>query len=123
MNGAVAGEWQASFHYAVKATAVGKSVDAALLSFDFYRQYETEALLRGGEERQARAEVQRLGERVGPNRRFRIAYLRSLAVLASWDGQSEQAIGYLREAARLAADLGLPGEHRQIQSPLGASLQ
>jgi DNA-binding SARP family transcriptional activator/tetratricopeptide (TPR) repeat protein len=120
MNCAVAGEWQAAFHYALQAIAVRKSVDASLLSFDFYRQYETEALLRGGEERQARAEVQRLGERVGANRRFRIPYLRSLAVLATWDGQSEQAIDHLREAAGLAADLGLPGEHWQIQAALGA---
>src|SRR5258707_15462058 len=77
-------------------------------------------MLPGGEARRARAEVVPLGQRVGPNRRFRIAYLRSLAVLASWDGQSEQAIGHLREAAGLAADLGLPGEHWQIQAALGA---
>jgi len=76
-------------------------------------------LLRGGDERQARAEVQRLGERLGSNRRFRIPYLRSLAVLAAWDGHSEQAISYLHEAARLAADIGLPGERWQIQAMLG----
>ncbi len=40
-------------------------------------------------------------------------------MLAAWEGQSEQAIGYLREAARLAADLGLPGERWQIQAALG----
>jgi tetratricopeptide (TPR) repeat protein len=119
MNCAVAGEWQAAYHYAVQAIAVRKSVDAALIAFDFYRHYETEALLRAGEERQARAEVQRLGECVGTNRRFRIPYLRSLAVLAAWEGQSEQAIGHLREAAQLAADLGLPGERWQIQAALG----
>ena len=82
---------------------------------DFSPQYETEALLRGGDERQARAEVQRLGERLGSNRRFRIPYLRSLAVLAAWDGHSEQAISYLHEAARLAADIGLPGERWQTR--------
>src|SRR2546423_3197371 len=119
MNCAVAGEWQAAYHYAVQAIALRKSVDAALLSFDFYRQYETEALLRAGDERQAREEVQRLGERVGANRRFRLPYLRSLAVLAAWDGQSEQAIGHLREAAGLATDLGLPAEQWQIQAALG----
>jgi hypothetical protein len=41
-----------------------------------------------------------------------------LAVLAAWDGHSEQAIGHLREAAGLAADLGLPGEQWQIQAAL-----
>src|SRR5258708_36111791 len=86
---------------------------------DFSRPYETEALLRGGDERQVRAEVQRLGECVGPYRRFRIVYLRSLATLAAWEGQHEQAIGYLREAAQTAADLGLPGERWQIQASLG----
>ncbi len=83
------------------------------------RPYETEALLRAGDERQARAGVQRLGEHLGNYRRFRISYLRSLAVLAAWDGHSEQAIGHLTEAAALAADLGLPGERWQIQAMLG----
>jgi tetratricopeptide (TPR) repeat protein len=120
MNCAVAGKWQAAYHYAVQAIAVRKGVDAALLSFDLYCHYETEALLREGDERQARAEVQRLGERVGTNRRFRLPYLRSRAVLAAWEGHSEQAIDQLREAAQLAADLGLPEEQWQIQAALGS---
>ena len=37
----------------------------------------------------------------------------------AWEGHSEQAIGHLREAAELAADLGLPGEQWQIQAALG----
>src|SRR3989442_566394 len=73
----------------------------------------------GGDEHQAKEEVQRLGERLGPYRRFRLPYLQSLAVLAAWDGESEQAISHLREAAGLAADLGLPGERWQIQAALG----
>jgi len=40
-------------------------------------------------------------------------------LLSAWDGESEQAIGHLREAAGLAADLGLPGERWQIQAALG----
>ncbi|HEX6551892.1 MAG TPA: tetratricopeptide repeat protein, partial [Ktedonobacteraceae bacterium] len=122
-NCAVAGEWQAASHYALQAIAVRNSVDAVLLSFDFSRQYETEALLRGGDERQARAEVQQLGERAGTNRRFRLTYLRSLAVLSTWDGHSEQAIGHLREAAQIAADLGLPAEQWQIQATLATVYQ
>ena len=120
MHCALAGEWEAAYRYALQAIALRKSSGAALIVWDFSQQYETEALLRGGDERQARAEVQRLGERVGPNRRFRIPYLRSLAVLATWDGHSERAIGHLREAAGLAADIGLPGEHWQIQATLGS---
>jgi len=118
MNHAVAGEWQAAYHYALQAIAVRKSYDAVLIGLDFSRAYETEALLRGGEERQARAEVQRLGEHVGTNQRFRLPYLQSLAALSAWEGHNEQAIGHLREAARLAADLGL-AEQWQIQAALG----
>jgi hypothetical protein len=57
---------------------------------------------------------------VGPHRRFRIVYLRSLATLAAWEGQREQAINHLHEAAGLAADLGLPAERWQIQAALGS---
>jgi len=103
----------------LEAIAARRSSDGAVIPQDFSRQYETEALLRGGDERQARAEVQRLGERVGANRRYRIPYLRSEALLSAWNGHSEQAIGHLREAAGLAADLGLPGERWQIQAALG----
>ena len=73
-----------------------------------------------GDERQVREAMQRLGERVGANRRYRIPYLRSRALLATWEGHREQAIGHLREAAGLAADIGLPGEQWQIQAVLGA---
>ncbi len=119
MNYVLAGEWEQAYRYALKAIAVRKSHDAALIMLDFYPHYETEALLRGGDERQARAEVQRLRERLGPYRRFRIPYLRSRALLAAWDGHTEQAIGHLREAAQVAADIGLPGERWQIQAMLG----
>jgi DNA-binding SARP family transcriptional activator/predicted ATPase len=120
MHYALAGQWEQAYSYAVQAIALRKSIDAELIPLDFYRHYETEALLRGGDERQARAEVQRLGKRLGPYRRFRLPYLRSLALLAAWDGHSEQAIDQLREAAQLAADIGLPGEQWQIQAALGA---
>ncbi len=120
MHHALTGEWEAAYRYAVKAIAIRKNSDATLIPLDFCSHYETEALLRGGDERQATAAVQRLGERVGPNRRFRLSYLQSLATLAAWDGQSEQAIGHLHEAAQLAADLGLPGERWQIQAALAS---
>ena len=120
MNYAVAGQWDQAHTYAVRAMALRESFDKTIILFDFYRQYETEALLRGGDERQAREAVHRLGEGVGPNRRFHIPYLRSVAVLAGWEGHSEQAIGHLREAAGLAAEIGLPAEQWQIQAALGA---
>ncbi len=120
MNAALEGEWEAAYRYAEQAIALRKSQDGALILLDFFPYYETEALLRGGNERQAREEVQRLGEHLGPSPRFRIPYLRSRALLAAWDRDSEQAIGYLREADQLAADLGLPGERWQIQAALGS---
>jgi tetratricopeptide (TPR) repeat protein len=116
---AEADEWEAAYRFASKASTARKHSDVTLIVFDFYRQHETEALLRGGDESQARAEVQRLGEHLGNYRRFRIPYLRSRALLAAWEGQSEQAIGYLREAAQVADDIGLPGEQWQIQAALG----
>jgi len=62
--------------------------------------------------------VQRLGECLGSNRRFRIPYLRSLAILAAWQGHGAQAITHLREAAELAEEIGLPEEQWQIQARL-----
>jgi hypothetical protein len=118
MHSALAGEWAAASQFALKAIALRERASAALVVWDFYRQYETEALLRGGHERKAKAEVQRLGEGLGSNRRFRIPYLLSEALLAEWEEQSEQAISHLREAAGIAADLGLPGEEWQIQARL-----
>jgi tetratricopeptide (TPR) repeat protein len=119
MHYVLGGEWEAAYRYAVKAITARKRSDVALLVLDFYRHYETEALLRAGDESQARTEVQRLGERLGNYRRFRLPYLRSKARLSAWEGHSEQAIGHLREAAALAADLGLPAERWQIQAGLG----
>ncbi len=120
MNYAVAGQWDQAHTYAVQAMALRESLERTRILFDFSPQYETEALLRGGDEQKARAAVHRLGEGLGPSPRFRIPYLQSLAVLAAWEGHREQAIGHLREAAGLAADLGLPGEQWQIQAALGS---
>lgn len=114
-----AGEWEAAYRYALKAITARQKSDGALIVWDYDSHYETEALLHKGNKRQARIEVERLGESIGNYRRFRVPYLRSLAILAHWDGESEQAIGYLREAAALAADLGLPREQWQIQVRLG----
>src|SRR5260370_34235427 len=98
MNAALEGEWEAAYRYAEQAIALRKSQDGAVILLDFFPYYETEALLRGGNERQAREEVQRLGERLGPYPRFRIHYLRSTALLLAWDKGREQAIGHLRGA-------------------------
>src|SRR2546421_537103 len=119
MNDALVGDWELAHRYALKAITLRKSHSATLIPLDFYSHYEMETLLRLGDARQAREEVHRLGERLGPYRRFRIPYLRSLAALAAWEGQREQAISHLREAAGLAAEIGLPAERWQIQAALG----
>ena len=78
MHYAVVGLWDQAYRYALKAITLRTSFDMALFGVDFYSHYETEALVNGGEESQARAAVQRLGERLGSNRRYHISYLRSL---------------------------------------------
>ena len=118
MHFAESGEWVAASRYAMQAIGIRQRSDSALLTPDFFLQYETEALLRAGQDRQARAEVQRLGERLGHYQRYRIPYLRSLAILAEWDGYGTHAITHLRDAAELATEIGLPEEEWQIQARL-----
>ena len=73
----------------------------------------------GGDEISAREEVHRFAERAQSNKRDRIAYLRSLAVLSEFEGDKGRAIDYLQEAHTLAEKIGLPGELWQIQSRIG----
>ena len=120
LHSAVAGEWETACRYALQAIAERKRTDAGLVWLDFSSHYETDALLHSGQERHAREAVQRLGERLGANRRFRISYLRSLALLAEWDRHDIQAIAHLREAAELAAEIDLPEEQWQIQARLAS---
>jgi tetratricopeptide (TPR) repeat protein len=79
-------------------------------------------LLRGGAHEQAAEDVRRFGqglEHMDHNRRYRIAYLRALAVLAHYRGEIDQATRHLQEAAWLAEEIGLPGERWQILAALG----
>ena len=80
---------------------------------------ETEALVRAGDIGRAAHDVQYFGERIGSSQRYRIPYLRMLAVLALYHGEIEQAIEHLQEAGRLSEEMGLPGELWSIQSALG----
>jgi len=84
------------------------------------RWYETEALLRGGEAEAAREDLLRFDKQIGERRRYRIAYLRALAVADGFGAVSEatplpetavaSGLSHLREAAALAEVIGLPGE-------------
>ena len=81
--------------------------------------YETEALLRGGAGDLARAEIERVADIIGDNRRYRLPLLRSQAVLAQWDGHIAQAITHLEAALTLAQEIELPGEAWPILGELG----
>ena len=118
-NRALAGDWKSAYTYALEAAAVRKDIETSLPFIDFLRYFEIEALLRGGEEGRAREEVQRLGEGSRTTWRQRLPYLRALATLAQWDGETREALASLQEAAVLAHEIGLPGELWQIEVALG----
>jgi tetratricopeptide (TPR) repeat protein len=109
---ALAGNWVQATTYAREALAYRK-YDVLPLVIPT-RWPETQALLQSGEIELAREDSQRWGELVGHLPRFRLPHLRSLAVLAQWEGDSKQAIAYLQEASTLAEEIGLPGEQWQI---------
>jgi tetratricopeptide (TPR) repeat protein len=118
-NRALAGDREAAHRYALDSVRIRDAAPARLMWLDFVRHHETEALLRGSDEKLAREEVERLGERVEGNRRFRLIHLRMLAVLATWDGRTREALARLQEASTLAQEIGLPGELWQIWSAIG----
>jgi DNA-binding SARP family transcriptional activator/tetratricopeptide (TPR) repeat protein len=109
-------DWQEAYAHALR-------VHEGKTSFDvldgLYLHYEVEALLRGGDEQIAREDVCRFAERVEVNEQERIAYLRSLAVLSEWEGNTQRATDHLHEARALAEKIGLLGELWQIQSRIG----
>jgi tetratricopeptide (TPR) repeat protein len=55
--------------------------------------------------------------------RSAIHYLRSLAVLAQFQGEIDVAVNHLQEAARFAEGVGLPGELWSICVELGEMYQ
>ena len=118
---ALAGVWDEAHAYAVRVLtdrtyAVARSTQLTLWT-------QTEALLRAGEIDRGTEDVQGYGQRLGHSPRYRIPYLRALAVLAEHRREFDQAIEHLREAAQLAETIGLPGELWQIMSDLGTLYQ
>jgi DNA-binding SARP family transcriptional activator/tetratricopeptide (TPR) repeat protein len=117
VDAALAGDWQTAHRYARQALS-----DRDYQALPLYlapHWPETEALLRGGDLELAREDAQRWGELVGHIPRYRPLYLRSLALLAQWEGDLPQAIAHLEEAQTLAETIGLPGEQWQILAKLG----
>jgi tetratricopeptide (TPR) repeat protein len=113
---ALSENWEDAYAHAKRAHEGRISLDV-LGSLSLH--YEVEALLRGGDERSAREEVRQRAERGEVNVRERVAYLRSLAVLSEFEGDTQRAIKHLHEARTLAQKIGLPGELWQIQSRIG----
>jgi tetratricopeptide (TPR) repeat protein len=111
-------DWQEAYAHALRAQEVRTSFDVDVLE-GFHLHHEVEALLRGGDQRGAREEVNHFADRGEVNERNRISYLRSLAVLSEWEGNTQGAIDHLHEAQKLAEKIGLPGELWQIQSKIG----
>jgi len=109
-------DWEGAYAHIRRAHQVGTSFDV----FDgLYLHYGVEALLRGGDESSAREEADRFAERAEENERDRIAYLRCLALLSEFEGDTQRALDRLREAEALAEEIGLPGELWQIQCKIG----
>jgi tetratricopeptide (TPR) repeat protein len=96
--------WEEAHAHARRAHEAGVFFNQLLT---IYLHHEVEALLRGGDMNLAREEVSRFAERAQTNERDRIAYLRSLAVLSEWEGET------------LAEKIGQPGGLWQIQAALG----
>lgn len=116
----VEGQWQQAHTYALKAAAAR---DPTILFGGVARWYEIAALLWGGSADQAREEVCRFGKGMNNNGRAAVYYLRSRAVLALFQGEIGAAIAHLQEAARVAEEVGLPGELWSIGVELGEIYQ
>ncbi|HEY6712565.1 MAG TPA: AAA family ATPase [Rubrobacter sp.] len=113
---ALSENWEEAYPHARRAHEAGTSFDVL---DGLYLHHEVEALLRGGDERRARELVRRFADRPRTNGRERIAYLRSMAVLSEFEGDTQRAIGQLHEARTLAEKIGLPKELWQSQSEIG----
>ncbi len=114
---ALIGSWKDAHMYALQALAADEYY--ILLSTRLAHWYETEALVRAGDFERAVRDVQYFGERIGSSRRYRIPYLRALAVLAQYRGEVGQAIEHLQEAGRTSEEIGLPGELWSIRAAMG----
>ena len=114
---ALRGDWEDAHYHALEAAKLRGEI-VLQLTDPFHRYHEVEALLRGGDEELARDELERFGEHASSHRRIRVAYLRARSVLDRYTEKMAAAIEHLREAEKLAEEIGLPGELWQIRSTL-----
>jgi tetratricopeptide (TPR) repeat protein len=84
---------------------------------------ETEALLLGGNWELARRDITRWGELTRLVPRFRLAFLRSLALLDQREGDTTGAMAALEEALALATEMDLPDQRWQVLTDLGELLE
>src|SRR5450755_1738211 len=108
INCALIVSWEDAYRYALQALATEEY--SILLSTRLAHWYEIEALVRAGDIEWAARDAQYFGERIGTSQRYRIPYLRALAVPAQAHGEIDRALEYLHEAAQLSEDIGLPSE-------------
>jgi tetratricopeptide (TPR) repeat protein len=121
VDAALAGDWDTAYSYARQALSYRDYQTLPLLIKPHWP--ETEALLRGGDVELAREDAHRWGELVGHIPRYRLPHLRSLALIAEWDGDVAQAIVHLQEALSLAEQIGLPGEQWPILAKMSELYQ
>jgi predicted ATPase len=113
----LAGEWAEAQSYATQALSYRSN--STFLHVGLTRWYETEILVRTGYNEPATADAEQFGRLSEQSPRYRIPYLRTLAVLALWRGEFEQTYLYLQEAEELAEEIGLPGELWSIEATRG----
>jgi predicted ATPase len=120
---AEAGDWQAAYAQAQRALPIRAANPTVTAFAGQTRWYETEALLRSGDLASAVADLQRFDKQIDDRRRYRIAYLRALAVLRQHQGEIDQPNAHRRAAVELAEAIGLPGELWQLYAELGQARQ
>lgn len=113
---ALSEDWEDAYAHAKMAYEIGMFLNP-LLSIHLHHQVE--ALVRGGDYWLAQEEVRRFAERARTNERDRMSYLRALAVLSEWEGDTTTALGQLQEAKVLAEKIGLPRELWQMRARIG----
>lgn len=115
---ALSGDWKHAHEHAHEALGFEEELFLSLAYLHLH--HDVEALLRGGDEKRARETLRLLERRTVKQRGyFRLAYVRSGAVLTRWEGDKDRTLALLYEALRAAERLGLPGEIWQIAATLG----
>ena len=115
---ALGGEWERAHEHALEARGLEREIFLPITHL--HHHHDVEALLRGGDTELARENLQTFGRRTGKQKGyFRLAYLRAAAVLARWDGDTDETLAHLYTAQMLAERLGLPGEIWQVGAALG----